>query len=501
MNNDKLQQAARRLFLRRAAALTAIGSSVPFGLNLLAMNDSVAAASCSAVPGSDYKALVCIFLFGGNDSHNTVIATDDFTWSEYQSARGGSGASDLVVPRAQILPITPTTAKPRLDSGAGTRTFGLHPELASLAPLFNGTEGAARRLAIVANVGTLMAPTSKSQYGAPNHPLPPMLGSHNDQQAFWQAGGPEGATRGWGGLMGDLIGCSNNPNAAVFTGMSPAGNSLWLAGDTVVQYAMLPGSGSAVPLDVKAGPFGVPGAATELQAIIQGSRDGLFEGSYNTVVKRSVESQEQLAAALGRVSVNASPDSGGLFGQQLQGVLRNIVAASSGALGSMRRQVFFCSLGGFDTHDGQVVRQAGGTHGELLRVLGDSLRYFHDELVRLNLINQVTTFTTSDFGRKFVRNGDGTDHAWGAHHFVMGGSVRGGDIYGAFPNMAANSEDVVESGRNLLPRISVDQYGATLGRWFGLSDAQLKQEVFPNLPTFTDGPQAGQYPLNLGFMA
>lgn len=494
------QQASRRIFLRQSAALSAVGLGVgvPFGMNMLAMNASMAASSCSALAGNDYKALVCIFLVGGNDSHNTVLATDDATWSAYEQARtGSSAATNLVVDRASVLPIAPITAQTKPGSAGGNRSFGLHPRLAPLQEMFTGS----KHLAVVANVGTLQTPTSKANYSQPGFPLPPMLGSHNDQQSIWQAGGPEGSRRGWGGSIGDLIACSNNPNSAVFSGISPAGNSLWLAGDQMVQYAVLPRSGEPVALDAyQGGPFGVAAAAPMFTAVTQRARDTLFEKNYSRVVKRAVDSQLQLQTALNGANVGA-PTGGGYLGQQLQAVARNILAASNGGLAGMRRQVFFCSMGGYDTHDGQIQRaQAGGTHGDLLQELGEALRYFHDELTSHGLIDKVTTFTASDFGRMLVKNRDGTDHGWGGHHFVMGGSVKGGDIYGRFPDLSPNSEDTVEVGRNLLPRIAVDQFGATLGKWFGLSDTQLKQQVFPNLPTFTDGAQAAQYPLDLGFL-
>jgi uncharacterized protein (DUF1501 family) len=494
------QEASRRVFLRQAAALSTVGVGVgvPFGMNMLAMNASMAAGSCAPLAGNDYKALVCIFLVGGNDSHNTVLATDDATWGAYEQARTGtSAATNLVIDRGSVLPITPLTAQPRPGSAGGARSFGLHPALAPLQQLFNGN----KRLAVVANVGTLQAPTSKADYGRPGFPLPPMLGSHNDQQSIWQAGGPEGSRRGWGGSIGDLIACSNNPNSAVFSGISPAGNSLWLAGDQMVQYAVLPGSGKAVALDAySGGPFGVAAATPMFTAVTQRARDSLFEKNYSRVVKRAKESRQQLETALNGANVR-KPSGGGYLGQQLQAVARNILAASNGGLAGMRRQVFFCSMGGYDTHDGQIQRaQAGGTHADLLLQLAQALRYFHDELESHGLIDKVTTFTASDFGRMLVKNRDGTDHGWGGHHFVMGGSVKGGDIYGQFPDLTPNSEDTVEAGRILLPRIAVDQYGATLGKWFGLSDAQLKQQVFPNLATFTDGAQAAQYPLDLGFL-
>ena len=499
MKNSR--EASRRVFLRQAAALSAVGVGVgvPFGMNMLAMNASMAAGSCAPLAGNDYKALVCIFLVGGNDSHNTVLATDDATWGAYDQARTGSStATNLVIDRGSVLPITPLTVQPRPGSAGGARSFGLHPALAPLQELFNGN----KRLAVVANVGTLQAPTSKADYGKAGFPLPPMLGSHNDQQSIWQAGGPEGSRRGWGGSIGDLIACSNNPNSAVFSGISPAGNSLWLAGDQMVQYAVLPGSGKAVAIDAYAGgPFGVAAATPMFTAVTQRTRDSLFEKNYSRVVQRAAESRQQLEAALNGAKVSP-PTGGGYLGQQLQaGGAQHPGRQQRRAGGHAAAGVFSAAWAATTpTMARSSVRRLAAHMANLLLQLAQALRYFHDELERHGLIDKVTTFTASDFGRMLVKNRDGTDHGWGGHHFVMGGSVKGGDIYGQFPDLRPNSEDTVEAGRILLPRIAVDQYGATLGKWFGLSDAQLKQQVFPNLATFTDGAQAAQYPLDLGFL-
>jgi uncharacterized protein (DUF1501 family) len=478
----KLNPTTRRNFLRASAGASLLGAAAPFGMNLAAMSSAFAQAN-----PTDYKALVCVFMFGGNDSHNTVLATDTPTWNAYASTRGPVGA----LQETDVLPLSLVPG-----SRHGARGFGLHPSLDKLRQLFNGVGGDAtkRRLAIVPNVGTLLAPTTKGQYLAGSVPLPPMLFSHNDQFNMWQAGGPEGASRGWGGLFGDQM-LAQNGAGSVFTCVSPSGNAVWLAGQEAVQYQVLPGSGEAVPIDGRTSLFDSTQAGAAFSDILQ-REGGLFESEYKKVVQRSITAEQTLANAYGNVSLLPG-SAGGFLGLQLRSVARMIKAANSGGLPGVKRQVFFVSAGGFDTHDNQFAGSAGGdsnTHRVLLGGIADALQYFHGELGEA-LINNVTTFTASDFGRTLRINGDGTDHGWGGHHMVMGGAVKGGEIYGQWPDLSDASEDLVELGRNLIPRVSVDQYAATLGRWFGLGNEQLLN-VFPNLVKF----DSAQYPSDLGFM-
>jgi uncharacterized protein (DUF1501 family) len=470
---------SRRDFLRAGAAASVMGAATPFGLQLAGMS------SAAAQQADDYKALVCVFLFGGNDAHDTVLATDAATFGAYTAARGGYAL--------QANAVRPLTL--RAGTRHGTRPFAMHPATASLAELFNGVGGDAtkRRLAVVPNVGTLLAPTTKAQYAAKSVPLPPMLFSHNDQFNMWQAGGPEGATRGWGGLFGDQV-MGQNGAGSVFTCISPAGTAIWLSGNDAVQYQVLPLTGEAVRINGRDTLFGSTQAATAFKDILQ-REGGLFESEYKKVVQRSIGAQQTIANAFGNVAVGPAPQ-GNNVASQLRAVARLIKAANNGGLPGVKRQVFFVSADGYDTHNNQFVGSQGGmgNHAALLGTLAQALRYFHDELGEA-LINKVTTFTASDFGRTLKTNSDGTDHGWGGHHFVMGGAVDGGEIYGQWPDLSANSEDLVELGRNLIPRISVDQYGATLGHWFGLSDPQLAQ-VFPNLAAFPNS----SHPHDLGFL-
>lgn len=465
--------ASRREFLRTSSLLSVLGpAGVPFAMNLATIG------AAAAQTAGDYRALVCVFLFGGNDHHNTVLATDPASWGEYQRLRATPPSSiALAEPGAAggVLPIEPVTAQ------AG-RAFALHPSLGPLKTLFD-----AGRAAIVANVGPLLAPMSKAQYTSNSVPRPPKLFSHNDQQSTWQAYAPEGARYGWGGRMGDLLASRNA--ASTFTCMSVSGNAVWLAGQSILQYQIGPNGG--IPIAGLSGSqFGSPIAASVLRSIVTADRAHLLEREVNRITARSIDAQAALTAAMLPASaVEAVPVVPGTtqanaLAAQLQTVAR--VIGGRGALGA-RRQVFFVSLGGFDTHDAQRVNQ-----GNLLTRVGQALEYFDRVLASsaVNALNDVTLFTASDFGRTLTSNGDGTDHGWGGHHFVSGGAVRGKDVYGRFPVIGTNTDDDVGQGRSL-PAVSVDQYAGTLARWFGLSATQV-DEVLPGLRNF---PVA-----DLGFM-
>lgn len=471
---------SRRRFLGSMAALAG-SAAAPFALNLAAMGDAAAQSA------DDYKAIVCIFLNGGNDAFNTVLATDTASWSQYQRLRN-TGASDSIhLPgvgeTGGVLPIVPNTAQ------AG-RSFALHPAMAPLKDLFD-----AGRAAVVANVGTLVQPVTLAQYKAKSVALPPKLFSHNDQQSIWQSGQPEGATSGWGGRIGDVF-ASGNANA-MFTTVSAAGNSVFLSGKQVRQFQV--GQSGAVAIRNTSGYlFSSAAGASALQAIINEAGDDLIEQEQVAVVQRAIASQSLLSGAMLAAGPTGVPNPGtyinpntgaaatNALAVQLQTVAR--IIGGRNPLGA-KRQVFYVTLGGFDTHDRQKV-----LHADLMARLAHALAYFDATLASLqgaDLRRQVTTFTASDFGRTFTSNGDGTDHGWGAHHFVVGGAVRGRDIYGAFPASGLGHDLDVGSG-SLLPTTSVDQYGATLAKWFGVPDNRLA-EVFPNLNNFSRR--------DLGFMA
>ena len=441
-------QTSRRAFLQRASMLSLAGVATPWAINLAAMGEAAAATA------ADYKALVCIFLYGGNDYGNTLVPYDNSRYALYQGMR-----PSLAYTQAALAPtlLTPNVALP-----AGLQ-YALAPELGPLLPLFN-----ANQLAVMLNVGTLVQPTTKAQYTAKSVPLPPKLFSHNDQQSVWQSSAPEGAASGWGGRMGDLF-QSGNGNAT-FTCVNVSGNAVFLSGHSAVQYQVSP-SGPVALNGVKSPLFGSTACSAALRTLVTAPSNHLFENEYTRIMSRSLGAGDALSAALagGRAISTVFP-AGNSLADQLKLVARMIsTAAEVGA----KRQVFFVSLGGFDNHDGLAA-----IHPGLLTKVADAMSAFYSATVELGVASQVTSFTASDFGRTLTAN-DGSDHGWGSMHFMLGGAVSGGRFYGTPPVVANNGPDDVGQGR-LLPSTSVDQYAATLGKWFGISDSDLLT-VLPNL--------------------
>ncbi|WP_332855783.1 DUF1501 domain-containing protein [Duganella sp. S19_KUP01_CR8] len=472
---------SRRRFIGKMLALAG-GSSVPFTLNLAAMSNAAAAGA------TDYKAIVCLFLNGGNDHFNTVLATDSTSWNEYRRVRTTADAGSIALPAAGavggVLPIVPSAPQ------AG-RSFALHPSLRPLKDLFD-----AGRVAVLANVGTLVQPMTLAQYKSGSLAAPPRLFSHNDQQAMWQSSQTEqAANAGWGGRLGDLMASGNG--SAAFTCVSTAGNALFLSGRSVRQY-QLSGATTAPIYNLAGALFGAPASANPLRQIVAGDYSDPFQKEHAAVTARAINAQAALSGAMlgaGAAGVAdplpyINPNTGvaavNPLALQLQTVAR--IIGGRNALG-IKRQVFYVSLGGFDSHDFQLHNQA-----DQLAKVAHAMAYFDGVMAGLqgaDMRKQVTLFTASDFGRTFTSNGDGTDHGWGSHHFIMGGAVKGKNIYGSMPVTGLGHELDVGSGA-LLPTTSIDQYGATLASWFGLSATQIA-DVFPNIGNF--GTR------NLGFMA
>jgi len=451
-------------------------SASPF---ILGLNSIAAMAQGTAT--TDYRALVCIFLQGGNDGHGAVIATDPDSFSAFTTAR--SGAPGLAYPIADLLPIT-------LKTPQSGRTFALNPALTGIQNLFN-----AGRAAIVANTGTLIAPATKAQVNANSVPLPASLFSHFDQSAAWQAIASNGGSAehvGWGGAMADLIESMNENSNSAFTCISTAGVALFLSGLTSYQLNVT--SAGPIPIyGLAQPPFGLPAAANPLASILSADESNLFAKEYGVVVNRSIAAQKTLASAMLPAGAGGIPNppqfldpqtkklADNQFAISLQTVARIIGGYTS--LG-VTRQIFYVQLGSFDTHNNQAIQIAS-----LLSQLGAGLEYFDGLMVSAGLGNQVTTFTASDFGRTLTSNSNGTDHGWGSHHFVVGGAVQGQDMYGQYPVIGTNQANDVGQGR-LIPTTAVDQYAGTLARWFGLTDGQVRQ-VFPNFGNFGSSPYLG----------
>lgn len=423
----------------------------------------------SSAPFTDYRALVCVFLHGGNDSFNMLVPNSTAEYNAYAASR-----QNLAIPQGDLLPINPVSLAP------GSEAFGLHPAMTAMQTLFESG-----RAAFVANMGPLVEPTSKTQIENQSVILPPQLFSHNDQQAQWNSlRGANTSKTGWAGRMADLI-QAEVADQKMATNVSLSGSNLFQSADNTVAYVM----GEAGPLQF-AGFSDDPMSIffeqrLAFQNIIEAQYESIYERGFAATQKRAVDAADMVFGA-----ISNAEDSGLIttvfpatpLGGQLSTVAKLI--ASREEL-NMRRQIFFVGIGGFDSHDNQNVDQPG-----LLGGVSDALTAFFDATVDIGLEDSVTTFTQSDFGRTLTSNGDGTDHAWGGNQIVLGGAVRGQDIYGNFPVLEIGSTEDIGGGR-MIPSTSADQYAATLARWFGIPDADL-DAIAPNLSNFAQR--------DLGFM-
>jgi uncharacterized protein (DUF1501 family) len=444
---------SRREFLRAAlksvGALGATGALAKFGeMNALAAG------------GANYQALVCIFLAGGNDGHNTVIpiSTGQQSYSLYSQARQA-----LALPQASL---------PVINNG--NDVYGLHPKLQELQALYN-----AGHAAVVANIGMLVQPVDRTAYNSNNAAiLPTSLFSHSDQTNQWQSAIPNGfGVTGWGGRVEDNL-ASLNSGAATSPITATTGCGLFCTGQQTFPATVPVGGVSLLQ--------GTANSPSRLQAVQQLMTfdNGLqLVQAANAIFNRGLGFSNSLNAALATAKVTTTFPST-LIGSQLQTVARLMSIRSQ--LG-VARQIFFCQLGGFDTHTGQLAAQ-----DQLLQQLSQAVYQFYLATQELGVDQQVATFTASEFGRTLTPNGNaGTDHAWGSHHFVIGSSVLGGKFYGQFPLLALGSQYDANNRGTLIPTSSVEQYAATMAQWFGVNQTSLNG-IFPYLQNF-------QTP-NLGFL-
>lgn len=486
----------RRAFLQRAGQLGLAGVAAPLGLNLAAMGEA------AAMGATDYKALVCVFLYGGNDYANTVVTYDQQRHSDYakiRAAGAGTAAGSIVLERSTL---SNTVLRPRTPL-RNTQfyppdqelQYALHPALYNMAQLFNSGQAA-----VQLNVGPLVVPLTREQYNSQQtqrYPLPPKLFSHNDQQSLWQASTPEGATTGWGGHLGDLALSSNSD--ALFTCISVTGNSVFLSGNQALQYQCSTDGAIAVR-SLSDQFFYQPTMRDAFAQLLQQTSPHLLKNEYNNVMRRALSSESRVTNALAGVNLRtpfpARANAYNSLTDQLRMVARLIGARST--LGA-KRQVFMVSLGGFDLHDNLIARQPG-----LLAEVDQAIHAFYQATAELGVADKVTTFTASDFGRTLTSNGDGSDHGWGSHHFIVGGAVKGAAFYGEAPPVSVGDTSApqdqwhVGQGR-LLPRTSVDQFAATLATWFGVAPAEL-DGILPNLRHFGNAAGRLDYPTQLGFV-
>jgi uncharacterized protein (DUF1501 family) len=425
-----------------------------------------------AVAG-DYKALVCLFLNGGNDANNMIVPTGD-GYASYATAR-----TNLALARDSILPLTP-------KSNSDGRTWGLNPAMTELHQLFGSGHAA-----FLANVGTLVYPTTKAQYTARSVPLPPQLFSHSDQQVQWQHSVPDKPTQtGWGGRIADLL-SSMNTSDQISMSISIAGKNTFQVGSKIAQYAINTGGATTLAgTTSNLNPTNLDGIRYRAQKdIFAQGQANLIETAFGTASGDAIVSADLLNSilTLAPAVTTAFPNTN--VGNQLRMVSRLIAASSN--LG-LKRQVFFVQLGGWDTHAAQINlnNPAANTHFNLLQQISQGVNAFNTAMNEVGAANQVTLFTASDFGRTYRSNGDGSDHGWGSHAFIVGGAVKGGDLYGRMPNLTVNGPDDTGLGR-WIPTTSVDEYAATLATWFGVSNSDLPV-VLPNIGRFAKP--------NLGFI-
>jgi uncharacterized protein (DUF1501 family) len=498
MTSKSLQQPGRRDFLRRSGQLALGSTALPFLANLAAIGE---AAAFNATAG-DYKALVCLFMFGGNDYANTVVTYDQASYDEYSAIRGGT--TGIALDRAALAPtlLNPTAAP--VDPLGRSRQYALHPSMTGLANLFNSGKAA-----VLLNVGPLVAPLTRAQYDSSNktlYPRPPQLFSHNDQQSIWQSSSPEGSKIGWGGNIADLT-MPPNPQLngnTLFTGISVAGNNVYLAGDVALQYQVSTNGAIKIQPATNTSVYGSNTLPGVLKTLIQQTSTHVLENEYNKVTQRAITAEAAVTQALALTPPTTAFGTDSLS-QQLRMVARLINGRS--VLGA-RRQIFFVSIGGFDLHDNLIAQ-----HPTLLGRVSAALTSFYNATVEMGVDSQVTAFTASDFGRTLASNGDGSDHGWGSHHLIVGGAVRGQSFYGTPPPVnitngtyaggvrtySAAEQWHVGQGR-LLPSTSVDQYAATLAKWFGVTDAEMPL-VMPNINNYGTAAGRPDYPTDLGFMA
>jgi len=484
-DDQKPHLRTRRAFFRQASC-AAVGtwalSSTIRDLRL------INAAIAQSAPISDYKALVCLFLSGGNDANNWIVPTDS-TYADYSSIRG-----IFPLPQSSLLTMRtgPNTGDPAYVDADG-HSYGFHPSCPELQTLFGE-----RKLSTVFNVGTLVRPITRTEYLTnATGTRPPQLFSHSDQVTQWQTSIPDQPpTTGWGGRVADLLNATANPTGNISMSISLNGVNTFEVGNIVSQYQV--GTTGAITLsgNLMSSTSGNSARARTFKEIVGLNHTNLQRVAYADVVERAIATGDLLNTSIAATATATdtppgtwvwnTPFPNTSLGNQLKMIAR-IIAARGPTAFNMSRQIFFCSVGGYDTHTAQVtlsptLNPTTGTHANLLNEVSECLYAFQRAMEQIGTSDEVTTFTASDFSRTFPTNSQGSDHGWGSHHIIMGGAVNGGRTFGRLPTFTINGPDDTGTGR-WIPTLSVDQYSATLAKWFGV-DSSMTGAVFPNLSRF-----------------
>jgi len=454
----------RRKFLHQASC-AAVGSTTFLSsfYNLTSINVAAGYANTT-----DFKALVCILLAGGNDSFNMLVPTDNDTYNEYATTR-----SNLALSQSSLLP---------LDGLHNGRLYGIHPSLANIQSIFNNGS-----LSFLSNVGSLVEPTSKENYVNGSACLPLGLFSHADEIAHWQTSTPNTRSSiGWGGRMADVL-AQSNAMGNISMNISMSGTNLFQTGNNMAPFTLTPD-----------GSIGINGYGDQdllsmiktasIDSIFAQHYDNLYDATYTGILRNSQDAHIIYQTAINNLEpIQTSFNQENDLAIRLERILKTIAVQED--LG-MNRQIFFVNVGGWDHHDEVLNTQSG-----MLSSVDEAIGQFYDGLVELELLDEVTSFTISDFGRTLTSNGNGTDHAWGGNHFVFGGSVDGGKIYGTYPSLVLDGSLDIGRGR-LIPTTASDLYFAEIARWFGVDNSNLDM-VLPNIEIFYD-LQSSAAPL--GFM-
>jgi len=454
---------SRRDFLKLSAMAT-MGLATPFSSmsRMRAMNSML-----PAPPFTGYKAIVCLFLHGGNDSYNMLMPKSGTPYSDYQATR-----SNLAIDSAEML-------------GIESDNFGLHPSMSNAQQMYTDNE-----LAYICNAGTLIEPVTKQQYLDGVAPLPLGLFSHLDQFNHWQTALPGTRTNiGWAGKVADLIG-DQNGNQFIPMNVSLSGSNIFQYGANSSECSMN-SSGPVLPTNWDATWGHNPQRRAALDSMIHRSYDDMYMGTYNSIFRDAVDGGQDFQAALENSYDFATPFSGHYVSQNFEMIAQTISVQSDL---DFQRQIFWVRYGGWDHHDELL-----SDHQNYLSVVDAALGEFNSALKEIGRFNDVTTFVVSEFSRKLTSNGNGTDHAWGGNMMVMGGGVNGGSMYGNYPSLALNSNPQLVHNGTLIPDTASDSVFAELAMWYGIPVSDLIS-VFPNLGNFHDMMSLSTSNPPLGFM-